>query len=238
MMTCHRVRRRLSDWIDGALSPRDARAVGAHVESCAGCSRRADELREVGRLLSALPRLEAPESMATRVFDRLEIETRQPALAFLFRGFSAARPFMLPSLVPAVLVLVCVLAGVLALDSGPLPEVHFAPGAWRATPASGTEGNPLFPSADVDLPRETTAVDLPTEMLAGRGEGTLFLETVVARDGSVADVTILGGNSAAAGAVVDALRRQRFEPVRYRGRPVAVSVYRLISRVEIHAPLT
>jgi len=238
MMTCARVRSRLSDWIDGSLTTREARAVERHVTSCEGCSRHAVELRELGRLLAGLQRLEAPEPIAGRVLDRLEIETRQPALAFLFRGFSAARPFMLPSLVPAVLVLVSVLAGVLALDSGPLPEVHFAPGAWRATPASGTEGNPLFPSADVDLPRETTAVDLPTDQLSGSGEGTLFLETVVARDGSVADVTLLAGNAERAVAVVDALRRQRFEPVRYRGRPVAVSVYRLISRVEIHAPVT
>jgi hypothetical protein len=237
-MTCARVRSRLSDCIDGALTPREARAVERHLTSCAGCSQRAEELREVGRLLSGLPRLEAPEPIAGRVLDRLEIETRQPALAFLFRGFSAARPFMLPSLVPAVLVLVSVLAGVLALDSGPLPEVHFAPGAWRATPASGTEGNPLFPSADVDLPRETTAVDLPTDQLSGSGEGTLFLETVVARDGSVADVTLLAGNAERAVAVVDALRRQRFEPVRYRGRPVAVSVYRLISRMEVRSPVT
>ena len=36
----------------------------------------------------------------------------------LFRGFAAARPLILPSLAPAALVLVGVLAGVLALDSG------------------------------------------------------------------------------------------------------------------------
>jgi len=233
-MTCAHVRSRLSDWLDGGLEPAAARALQAHLAKCSACSRQADELRAMSGLLAELPRLLAPEPMAARVLDRLELEAenRRHALALLFRGFAAARPLMLPSLVPAGLLLVSVLAGVLALDSGPLPEVHFAPGAWSAVPASGTEGNPLFPSADVDLPRETAGLDLSPEVLAGRGEGSVFVETVVARDGTVAGVTVLEGSAEGEEALLAALRQQRYEPVRYRGRRVAVSVYRLISRME------
>lgn len=236
-MTCARVRGRLSEWLDSELDPAAARAVSSHLQACPECARRADELRSVSALLAGLPRLEAGEPVATRVLDRLEMEaeTRRPALAVLFRGFAAARPQMLPSLVPAGLLLVSVLAGVLALDSGPLPEVHLAPGAWSAVPASGTEGNPLFPSADVALPRETAALELSPEVLAGRGEGSVFLETVVARDGTVAGVTVLQGNAEGEAALLEALRQQRYEPVRYRGRRVAVSVYRLISRMNVEA---
>jgi hypothetical protein len=175
--------------------------------------------------------------VAARVLDRLEVEaeTRRPALAVLFRGFAAARPCMLPSLVPAGLIVASILAGVLALDPGPLPEVHLAPGAWGAVPASGTERNPLFPCADVELPRETAGLDLAPEVLAGRGEGSVFVETVVARDGTVAGVKVLEGSAEGEEALVEALRQQRYEPVRYRGRRVAVSVYRLISRMNVEA---
>jgi hypothetical protein len=230
----------MSEWLDGDLAPAEAREVSAHISQCADCALRADELRRVSGLLADLPRLEAREPVAAQVLERLEMEAeaRRPALAVLFRGFAAARPFMLPSLVPAALVLVGVLAAVLALDSGPLPEVHFAPGAWGAVPASGTEGNPLFPSADVDLPREMAALDLSPEVLAGRGEGSFFVETVVARDGSVAGVTVLHGDADGEDALLEALRQQRYEPVRYRGRPVAVSVYRLISRLECRPELS
>jgi hypothetical protein len=145
---------------------------------------------------------------------------------------------MLPSLVPAALVLVGVLAGIHALDSGPLPEVHLAPGAWGAVPASGTEANPLFPSSEIGLPRERAALDLLPAILAGGGEGSIFVETVVARDGSVAGVTVLGGDAQSEEPLLEALRQQTFEPVRYRGRPVAVSVYRLISRMEVRSPRT
>jgi hypothetical protein len=222
-------------WLDGELQARGGRAVSSHLRECAGCAQRAEELRDLSALLAGLPRLEAGEPVAARVLDRLEMEaaTRRPALAVLFRGFATARPLMLPSLVPAGLLLVSVLAGVLALDSGPLPEVHLAPGAWGAVPASGTERNPLFPSAEVELPREMAALDLSPEVLAGRGEGSVFVETVVARDGTVAGVTLLQGSAEREGALVEALRQQRYEPVRYRGRRVAVSVYRLISRMNV-----
>jgi anti-sigma factor RsiW len=129
-MTCASVHSRLSEWLDGDLEPAAARAVGAHVAACPACSRHAGELRAVSTLLSELPRLEAAEPIAPRVADRLELVggARRPALAFLFRGVAAARPLILPSLVPAALLLTVILAGVLALDSGPLPRYGWRPG--------------------------------------------------------------------------------------------------------------
>jgi hypothetical protein len=236
-MTCGQVARRLSEWMDGELGKDAAREVEAHLAGCEACRRRARELSAASRAVSELPRLEPSESVAAGVRDRLELETRNPGLAVLLRGFGAARPQLLPSIVPAALVVVALVAGTLALDSGPLPAVHLPAGAWGTLPPPGTEANPLFPSGDVLLPREA-GPKLPSAALVGSGEGTLFLETVVARDGTVADVTLLNGDVALEGALLDALRRQRFEPVRLRGRPVAVSVYRLISRMEVRSPAT
>jgi hypothetical protein len=239
-MTCAGVRSRLSEWLDGDLEPGAARGVSAHLVTCGACSRRAEELRAVSGLLAELPRVETPEPVETRVALRLELASgsRRPALAVLFRGVAAARPFILPSLIPAACLLLLVFGVVLVLDSGPLPEVRLAPGAWSAVPASGTEGNPLFPSSEVLLPQQLAALALPPEVLAGHGEGSLFLETVVARDGSVAGVTLLQGDAGDEQELIEALRQQRFEPVRYRGRRVAVSVYRLISRMEVRSPRT
>ncbi len=240
-MTCRAVRRRLSEWLDGDLEAAQARALSAHLERCAACARRAAELRAVSGLLADLPRLEAVEPVEAPVALRLELAggARRPGLAVLFRGVAAARPFIFPSLVPAACVLLLGVGILLMVDPGPLPEVKLAPGAaWSVVPASGTEANPLFPSAEVLLPQQLAAVSLPPEMLAGKGEDSFFLETVVARDGSVAGVTLLEGDTGAGQPLVEALRQQRFEPVRYRGRRVAVSVYRLISRMEVRPPRT
>jgi len=91
----------------------------------------------------------------------------------------------------------------------------------------------LFPTSEVSSPRVRSAEVVPHYLLDHPGPGTLFLETVVARDGSVSAVNVIGGDSEAARPVVAALRRERYEPGRFRGRAVAVSIYRLISRMEV-----
>ena len=237
MTTCVVVRRKLSEWLDGELPAAAAQGVSEHVAACAACSRHAAELRAVSGLLAELPRLEAVEPLTCSLALEFEFANgaRRPGLGLLFRGFAAARPLILPSLLTAASILLLALAGILALDTGPLPEVHTAT-SWDHAPASGTEGNPLFPSAEVRLPQQRMA--LAPEVLARGSEDSVFVETVVARDGSVAGVTVLQGDASNEKALLDALRQQRFEPVRYRGRFVAVSVYRLISRMEVRSPRT
>lgn len=241
MRTCFGVRQRLSAYLEGDLDAVETRVVASHLGTCSGCAQRWRTLEGSLALLAEMPRLAASERIASRVLDRLEVETRGPGLALLFRPAWAARPLMLPSLVPAALVLVSVLAGVVALDQDPrqLSAVVRGEGWEPRGPASGTEANPLFPSSSVTVPRVRTRDPRPADVLARMGgEGTLFLETVVARDGSVSAVTLLQGDSEQAQPFLDALRRERFEPARLRGRPVAVSVYRLISRMEVRAPNT
>jgi hypothetical protein len=243
-MTCRGVRSRFSAFMDGDLRPDEAGRLAAHLEGCSACSERWESLRAAVGALAALPRLEGSEAIASRVLDRLDLERRGPGLALVFRRWGAARPLILPSLLPAALILAAVLAGALALDRvsdpGPLPEV--AVGGTRETwdgpgEPSGSESNPLFPSAGVTAPRARGSA-FPDRLLAEMAEGTLFVETVVARDGTVSTVTLLHGDWRQARPLLDALRRERFEPGRLRGRPVAVSVYRLISRMDVLASAT
>lgn len=238
-MRCASARHRLSAWIDGDLGPDEARDLTAHLGECPACRRRADELRRLSQIVGDLPPLEAAEPVAQAVLTRLEVETRGPGLGFLLRRFGSTRPYIVPSLVPAALVLVTVLSAGIALDSGagPRPAGSFA--TWGVVPASGTESNPLFPSAEVGLPHPHGGEPLTTAaLMAAPDDGPLFVETVVARDGTVSNLTVLRGDPRGAGPLLEALRRQRFEPVRYQGRPVAVSFYRLISRMEVRSPKT
>jgi hypothetical protein len=227
--------------MDGELDPRQSSQVAAHLEGCAACGARWLSLRSATDMLAGLPRLECRESVAARVLDRLDVENRSAGLALILRPAWKARPLILPSLVPAAGFLVTVLAVALAIgrDPEPLPRVA-TPGAesWGPTEASGTESNPLFLSSEVSAPRSRAAAPITADLLAGLGEEPLFVETVVARDGSVSMVTLLDGDSHHAGPVLEALRHERFEPGRRHGRPVAVSLYRLISRMDVTAPTT
>lgn len=242
-MTCGAVRNRLSAYLDGDLRPGEAGLVDAHLQACAGCARQGETLRAAVAALGNLPRVEGSDGIAARVLDRLELERRGPGLALVFRRWGAARPLILPSLLPAAIILMVVMASALALhrvsDPGPLPEVAALGRAetWGRSAPSGSEGNPLFPSAGVTAPRARRA-SFPDHVLTEMAEGTLFVETVVARDGTVSMVTLLNGDSRQARPLLEALRQERFEPGLLRGRPVAVSVYRLISRMDVRASIT
>lgn len=233
-MRCARVRRHLSAWLDNELPPAVGRSVDAHLAGCPECDERARELQSLSQVLGDLPRLESPEPVAQQILTRLEVEQRGPGLGMLLRRFGAARPFIMPSFFPAALVLVTVLSGALALDSGARAGLPLKLASWGVVAAAGTENNPLFPSAGVGLPQEQAGARLAEdELLAAAGADSLFLETVVARDGTVSTVTVLGGDAERAAPLLAALRQQRFEPTRYRGRPVAVSIYRLISYTDV-----
>ena len=240
-MTCRALRWKLSTYLDGGLEPAAARATLAHLETCAACRAYMASLQEAMDALAEMPRVAPPESIAQRVRERLEVERRGPGLALLFRPRWAARPLILPSLLPAALTLLVVLAGAVLVSRDPRATLQWETTRVRVEapavhePQSGTEGNPLFPSSQVALPRLRSGQDVPFKALLGMSEGSVFLETVVARDGSVSTVTLLEGNSEQAQPLLDAYRKARFEPVRVKGRLVAVSVYRLISRMEVLA---
>ena len=244
-MTCRGVRRRLSAHRDRELTGIEHRNVAAHLDGCASCGAQWRALANALDALAEVPRLECSGEVASRVFDRLDMENRKPGLAVLFRPMWSARPLILPSLVPAVFVLVGVITSALVLDRPePLPPVvqQRQIEAWTTLPSPvpdwGTERHPLFAYGDVSTPRARAGTAMPRYLLEPTGEGTLFVETVVARDGTVSAVHLIGGDSHEAAPLLEAMRKERYEPGRFRGRPVAVSMYRLISRMEVRAPIT
>ncbi len=241
-MSCRVARPKLSAFLDGDLEAPAARAMAAHLDGCADCRADLESMRGALEALADLPRVACPEPVADRVRERLEVERRGPGLALIFRPRWAARPLILPSLLPACLTVVLALTVALLISRDTRPTVQAAarplseaPVAREMLAIQGTEANPLFPSSQVALPRGRAGQGVPVQVLSNMGEGSAFFETVVARDGSVSMVTLLEGDSASSQPLVEALRRARFEPVRVKGRPVAVSVYRLISRQNVFA---
>jgi Putative zinc-finger len=242
-MKCRTVRSHLSAYRDGELPAETTREVSLHLGSCDDCGKRFREYDGALGSLQALPRLACEESIAARIHTHLEVEMRGPGLTLLFRPALSSRPLFLPSLLPAVMVLLIVMGAVIWLDreADRLPTVYVRNTGQRwngPMPPSGTEGNPLFPSATVSLPRTRHGDPFLPQALAAMGQRTFFVEMVVGRDGRVSAVTLIDGDSFQAAPILDLLRHQRFEPSRVRGQPVAVSFYRLISGTEVRAPTT
>ena len=73
-----RARRRLSEYLDGALPERAQGAVATHVESCVACRTELAELRATVQLLRSLPKLEEPAFLATLIDARIEAGEATP----------------------------------------------------------------------------------------------------------------------------------------------------------------
>ena len=233
-MTCALARTRFSDLRDGALGGAERGTLAAHLDACGACAAEWRAYTAALDGLSELPAVECAGEVTARVFDRLDLENRKPGLAVFFRPSGAARPLIFPSLMAASMLLATTLGVTFVLDErhDALPPVAVKVDDW------GTERNPLAVSADVSTPRARDEHGVPQYLLEPNGTGSVFVETVVARDGTVSAVHLIGGDSRDAEPLLEALGRQRFEPGRFRGRPVAVSVYRLIDRIEVRAPIT
>jgi hypothetical protein len=245
-MSCSRVRSDLSEYMDGDLSGARLHAVSAHLESCSGCAQHLSELRGVSEVMASLPRLASPEPLAAGVFDRLEVESRGPGLALIFRSAWAARPLIFPSVVPAALVLVTTVSLLLSMGARDLriyhevAQGHGHPGDMAH--AAGTDLDPFMPVAGVSLPVATSGGLFKEEALAHMGGPSdrqpFFFETTVTRDGRVRNLRLIHGEPHLAGALIEAMRYERFVPAQEDGRPVAVRTYRLFETVEVRAPLT
>ena len=155
------------------LRPRGLRATSP----CARPARAAEELRAVSGLLAELPELSTRPTRlradgATSSTSRSG--ARRPGLA---RSSAGCRGAAADLAEPRDRGLARDGgARVLARSTGPVgPTTGRSPGAaagWRAAPASGTEGNPFFPSAEVALPRERPGALVPEAVLAQREERT------------------------------------------------------------------
>lgn len=135
MTDCRKVGSRLSEYLDSFLSPKDRRAVEAHLARCEPCRRLLRELELVKRVVGQLDDVDPPEGLARRI-DRIPWEVAQDWP----RVPAAARVGAVLAVAAALLVLV--LRPTLGNRAGP-PVAHSVP---QAPPASEVRGL-LLPQA-------------------------------------------------------------------------------------------
>jgi anti-sigma factor RsiW len=108
---------RLQDWLDGATDAAETATLQTHLDGCALCRARVDELVELDRSLrSTAPRLSLDESFDARIFaqiDAIDVTERAEArhrierelqqnLNALARGWRRALLFVIPGIVAGI----------------------------------------------------------------------------------------------------------------------------------------
>lgn len=78
ILDCRRIQPRLSEYVDGVLSPDETWEVEKHVAACAVCARVADDFAATTRLLGSLPSAEPSADFAARLALRLADQSLAP----------------------------------------------------------------------------------------------------------------------------------------------------------------
>jgi Putative zinc-finger len=232
-MSCNSVRKDFSSYLEGDLTAVRRELVAAHLESCPGCARHLSELREVSAALSSMPRLVCQESLAAGMMDRVEVESRGPGLALLFRSALSARPLMVPSVLPAALVAVSMLSGIFMVSARDIAVAQ----ARAPMPAIATAADDYIVSQAADAERSPDFF-VDEQFIKMKGQEDLFMETFVTLDGQVW-AKLIEGDSKTAAPIMREITRQRGVPARNEdGKPTTLRTFRLISSVDVRAPRT
>lgn len=138
-MSCRKVRRLLSPYLDEETTERERLMVGMHLSRCSECRRLFSQMRGMRLLLLATPRLPVAEEFARGWRARLREEKGVPSS-------SSRRPwFFVPALACLALLLACLVlirpwSVPPALELGSLKRVPAPEGIAKPSPAPSTEG--------------------------------------------------------------------------------------------------
>jgi hypothetical protein len=146
-MNCEEIRKQLSDYIDGELSPEAAAQVAAHLESCAGCREAYEEMTRLVGYMREMETVDEPADLLQKVRSRL---AAKPSAWERFRELLSTPALRVPA---AATVLAAILLVVLYAPTHHEPgrkmarteapvDITFEPAQpelGKATPARGLE---------------------------------------------------------------------------------------------------
>ncbi|HET9399499.1 MAG TPA: hypothetical protein VFO34_00985 [Candidatus Acidoferrales bacterium] len=233
-MSCGKYGESLAGYIDATLpegmAHPDRVELTAHLDECSDCRQELERYRNLQQLMSRVPRVEAPENLATEIrvaLGKAREEQAGPGFAQRMRDRAdliidnVLRPVAIPAMGGLVAALM-VFALVLPVYSRVAP-LNSAPD--EALPA-------LFEPARLEV-----LANFPVTLGDSATDPLLLVQAEVGVDGSVIDYKILSGPTDAS------TRRQldqllmfsRFRPSRSFGRPVAGGrVVMSFSAVSVH----
>ncbi len=119
--------------------------------------------------------------------------------------------------------------GVAVWGDGAGGDVAGLEGGMAGGVAGGMVGGAMAVPEDAEPPvpsSRNAKPDYPSVALAAKQTGTVTLKVIILADGSVADVQVMRGEEPFASAAVEAVKRWKYEPARWKGQ--AITVYRVI----------
>src|SRR5262245_14881595 len=115
--------------------------------------------------------------------------------------------------------------GIAVYGDGTTGDVAGLEGGLAGGVAGGDVGGGGGIPEDADPPvpsRANVKPAYPQQAIAAKQTGMVVLKVLILTDGSVTDVQVLKGEEPFVSAAVDAVKRWKYEPARYKGQPITV----------------
>ena len=163
-MTKHtEIRRKLSDFLDDAVTPAEKAVIEAHLAQCPQCRKAHEDLKKTIAHMKGLPEVEPPPWLTERIMAKVREEAGRPSL---WRRIFLPLHVKLPMEAFAVL-FVCIMGYYLAHTNAPLvlppsaPTVKEVPAVPAPATAPATAPQAIKPPAAQSIPSRANAPKSP-----------------------------------------------------------------------------
>lgn len=174
-MECHDIRKKLSAYLEGMVSPEDQELIDRHLASCRGCRTALYELNRTGEMLKNLKVVESPPWMTQKIIARVreEAESRRGFIQKLFYPLHIKVP-----LEAFATVLIAVIAVYVFKAVEPEMEGLQAPSSREPVIARQEAPYPAnAPAAETQAPREKAVAQKRPVRTEGKNLGVAQKET-------------------------------------------------------------
>jgi anti-sigma factor (TIGR02949 family) len=220
-MKCAEAKRKLSPYLDGAVTGTEMQAVREHLDACPACLREYTLLRQTQQLLMSVGRPKEPADLGLKLrlaISREAAQTKRPYEGLRMRLENTLNAFM----VPATAGLACAL-----LIFGFVTAILAMPGQVQAH----TEDVPLVLNTGPELQQSSFGTTL-----SSMNADSLVIEAYVDSQGRVQDYRILsdpGESQALLPQVKRMLIFTTFRPAMSMGRPISSRAVLSFSRISV-----
>ncbi|MCS6816003.1 MAG: zf-HC2 domain-containing protein [Blastocatellia bacterium] len=240
MRECAHIRRELSPYLDGELSPKQERILERHLTACSACARHLEELKVLAHGLRRLPRPAVPRDLADQILTALEGEHQRAYAGHGFLRLIKHQVFAHPKVASALMSLIITLPllGALLSVLRPVPEIpltyHHTPIALDAQQYGLLNGRIEDWAGSYTFPRLRSPGHLERLFHAAASD-QLMVVTFVHPDGRASFVDLVAPSRPVNLTEVEtSFSDVRFEPAKRAGQqPVSTQLVMLLHRLDV-----
>ncbi len=261
-LSCAATLRALQAFHDGELPVSSQIAVSSHLDRCGTCAGALADLSDLGSILRAVAPGHAPlpcdeaAAFTSTVVNRVKVEQ---AASFGARVHSLLEdlPVLYAGVGASFATTMCLVLMMGMMRFATIERSDSLAGILNFLATQGSNENPFVVDARVMMPRALDTTFSSDELLVvgedylvgnrSERDAVVTLSAVVTREGTVANLELLGDGRDAEPGVLDvndarrveelmgAVSRARFEPALRRGLPVAVNMVWLVTHTTVRA---